>query len=118
MRFLNDMVENGELEVDHCPGKFITPDAITKNTPEAVRKVHADTMHNGHILPPDYNQSNREDANIVLEVRDNFMRPADRGNDPTVDNDEKRIESMVNVDVMGTDGCTMGTDSFRYPHLL
>jgi hypothetical protein len=88
MRFLNDMVENGELEVDHCPGKFITPDAITKNTPEAVRMVHADTMHNGHILPPDYNQSNREDANIVLEVRDNFMRPADRGNDPTVDNDE------------------------------
>jgi hypothetical protein len=30
MRFLNDMVENGELEMDHCPGKFITPDAITK----------------------------------------------------------------------------------------
>jgi hypothetical protein len=34
--FLDDMVESGELDVDHCPGKFITPDAITKNTPEAV----------------------------------------------------------------------------------
>jgi hypothetical protein len=38
MRFLNDMAENGELEVDHSPGKFITPDAITKKTPEAVNK--------------------------------------------------------------------------------
>jgi hypothetical protein len=44
MRFLNEMVENGEIEVDHCLGKFITPDAITKNTPEAVHRVHADTM--------------------------------------------------------------------------
>jgi hypothetical protein len=60
MRFLNDMVENGELEVDHCPGKFITPDAITKNTPEAVHKQHVDTMYSGHILPPDYNRSNRQ----------------------------------------------------------
>jgi hypothetical protein len=41
------MVENGELEVDHSPGKFIAPDAITKNTPEAAHKVHADTMYNG-----------------------------------------------------------------------
>jgi hypothetical protein len=39
MHFLNDIVENGELEVDHCPGKFISPDAITKNTQEAVHKV-------------------------------------------------------------------------------
>jgi hypothetical protein len=29
------MVQNGDLEVDHCPGKFITPDAITKKTPDA-----------------------------------------------------------------------------------
>jgi hypothetical protein len=36
MRFLNDMVENGELEAEHCPGASITPDAITKNPPEAV----------------------------------------------------------------------------------
>jgi hypothetical protein len=54
--FLNDMVESGELEVDHCPGKLITPDAITKNTLEAVHRVHADTMYNGHILPPAYNR--------------------------------------------------------------
>jgi hypothetical protein len=40
MRFLNDMVENGELEADHCPENFITPDAITKNTPEAVPKMN------------------------------------------------------------------------------
>jgi hypothetical protein len=93
MRFLNDIVENGELEVDHCPWKFITPDAITKNT--RVHKIHADTIYNGHILLPDYNRSidrsNREDVNIVLEVRDNehgLMCPTDRGNDPTVDNDE------------------------------
>jgi hypothetical protein len=90
MRFLNDMVEKGELEVDHCPGKFITPDAITKNTPEVevVQKVNADTMYNGHILPPDYNRSNREDVNILLEVRDehSLICPTDRGSDPTVDN--------------------------------
>jgi hypothetical protein len=43
MRFLNGTVGNGELEVFHRPGKFITPspDAITKNAPEAV--------HNGTI---------------------------------------------------------------------
>jgi hypothetical protein len=59
MPFLNVMVEKGELEVDHCPGKFIPPDAITKNTHEVVHKVHADTMYNGHILPPNYTRSNR-----------------------------------------------------------
>jgi hypothetical protein len=58
-RFLDAMVESGELEVDHCPGKLITPDAISKNTPEAVHRVHADTMYNRHILLPDYNRSNR-----------------------------------------------------------
>ncbi len=92
MRFLNDMVKNKELEVDHCPGKFITPDSLTKNTPEALHKVHADTMYNGHILPPDYNRSNREDDNIVLEVRDNehsllCVQPI-VGNDPTVESDK------------------------------
>jgi hypothetical protein len=57
-----------------------------------VHRVHADTMYNGRILPPDYNRSNREDVNIVLEVRDNerslLMCPTDRGNDPTVDSNE------------------------------
>jgi hypothetical protein len=88
MRFLNEIVENGELKVNHCPGKFITPNAITKNTPEAVHRVHADTIYNMHILPPDYNRSNREDVNIVLEVRDNghsLMSPTDRRNDPMVE---------------------------------
>jgi hypothetical protein len=87
MRFLNDMAENGDLEMDHCPGKFITPDTFTKNTPEAVHKVHADTMYNGHILPPDYNRSNREDVNVILDGRDDehsLLCPTDRGNDPTV----------------------------------
>jgi hypothetical protein len=51
-----DIRMHGELEVDHSPGKFITPDAITKNTQEAVHKVYADTVYNGHILPPDYNR--------------------------------------------------------------
>jgi hypothetical protein len=88
MRFLNNMVENGKFEVDHCSGNFITPDVITENTPEAVRKVRADTMYNEDILPPDYNRSNKEDVNIVLEVCDNFMCPTDRGNNPTVGNDE------------------------------
>jgi hypothetical protein len=90
-RFLHDMVESGELEVDHCPGKFTTPDTITKNTPEAVHRVHTDTMYNGHILPPAYNRSSREDVNIVLEVLDNehsLMCPTDRGNDQTVERDE------------------------------
>jgi hypothetical protein len=48
-------------------------------------------MYNGHILPPDYNRSNREDVKIVLEVRDNehsLMCPTDRGNDPMVESDE------------------------------
>jgi hypothetical protein len=92
MRFLNDMVENDELKVDHCAGKFISPDAITKNTPEAVHRVHADTMYNGYILPPDYNRLNREDIKIVLEVRDNehsLMCPTDRENDPTVVESDK-----------------------------
>jgi hypothetical protein len=88
MRFLNNMVENGKFEVDHCSGNFITPDVITENTPEAVRKVRADTMYNEDILPPDYNRSNKEDVNILLEVCDNFMCPTDRGNNPTVGNDE------------------------------
>jgi hypothetical protein len=48
-----------------------------------------------HILPLDYNRSNREDVNIVLEVRDNehslIMCPTDRGNDPTVDSNETEI---------------------------
>jgi hypothetical protein len=40
-------VSSGELEVDNCPGKFITPDAITGNTPEALHRVHANsTMYN------------------------------------------------------------------------
>jgi hypothetical protein len=30
MRFLNDMVENGELGVDHCPGQYITPMRLPK----------------------------------------------------------------------------------------
>jgi hypothetical protein len=104
MRLLNDMVDNGELEVDHCPGKFITLDEITKNTPEAVRKVHADTMYNGHILPPDYNRSKRQDVNIVLEVRDNkhsLMCPTQRLK-------MTKLESSNRY--RGTDSCTMGTD--------
>jgi hypothetical protein len=51
-----------------------------------------------------------KDINIVLEVRDNahsIMCQIDRGNDPTVDNDE----TVASVDVLGTDGCVMGTDS-------
>jgi hypothetical protein len=57
-------------------------------------------MYNGHILPSAYNRSNREDVNIVLEVRDNehsLMQtcPTDRGNDPTVErvNRERGTES-------------------------
>jgi hypothetical protein len=41
--------------------------------------------------PPDYNGSNREDVNIVLEVLDNelsLMCPTDHGNDQTVERDE------------------------------
>ena len=48
-------------------------------------------MYNGHILPPDYNRSSREDVNIVLEVFDNehsLMCPTDRGNDQAVEKDE------------------------------
>jgi hypothetical protein len=37
--YLNDMAENGELEVDHCPGKFVTTDAITKKTHRSPRCV-------------------------------------------------------------------------------
>jgi hypothetical protein len=117
MRFLNDIVENGELEVDHCPWKFITPDAIIKNTREAVHKVHADTIYNGHILPPDYNRSIDRTGkmstlywrcvtmSIVLCIR------------PIVGTTQrlttmKRRESIVDVDVMGTDSCTMGTETY------
>jgi hypothetical protein len=51
-------------------------------------------MHNGHILPPDYNRSNREDANILLEVRGehSLICPTDRGNDPTLDNDGNGLD--------------------------
>jgi hypothetical protein len=108
MRFLDEMVENGEPEVDHCPGKFITPDAITKNTSEVVHRVQAETMYNRHILPPDYNRSNREDVNIVLEVRDNehsLMCPTDRGKYPMVENDEtERVNRERGTESTNRDG--------------
>jgi hypothetical protein len=112
------LVEECELEVDHCPGKLITPGAISKNTPE-VHKVHADTMYNGHILPPDYNRSNREDVNILLEMRDehSLMCPPDRGNDPTVDNDGNGLDrgtESSNRD--GTDRCTMTSGRWYRTH--
>jgi hypothetical protein len=87
MLILNGMVENDELEVNHCPGNHHAGCNYQEHTGSGAQGSCGYDVQR-HILPPDYNRSNREDANIVLEVRDNFMRPTDRGNDPTVDNDE------------------------------
>jgi hypothetical protein len=76
------------LEVDHCPGKYITPDALTR-TPEAVHKVHADTMYSGHIFPPDYNRSNRGCQHCIRGADHSLMCPTDRENDPTVVNNDE-----------------------------
>jgi hypothetical protein len=73
-----------------------------------VQRVHADTMYNGHILPQDYNRSNRQDVNIVLEVRDNkhsLMCPIDRGNDPTVERDKtERVNRERGAESSNRDG--------------
>jgi hypothetical protein len=119
MRFLNDMVENGELELDHCPGNFITSDAITKNTQEAVRKVHADTMYNGlSCRQTTIDRTGRMPTLYWRCVTILCVRPIVGTTQRLTMT--KRRESIVNVDVdvMGTDSCTMGTDSFRYPYLL